>query len=48
MCELCLNKGWLLSYNTSTNVEEVQKCDECDVFESDQHAQQHASHAEEA
>jgi len=48
MCELCLNKGWLLSYNTSTNAEEVQKCDECDVFESDQEAQLHSSHADES
>jgi hypothetical protein len=39
MCELCLNKGWIWTINTNTNTQEVQKCDDCNVFESDQEAQ---------
>ena len=44
MCELCLNKGWIWTINTNTNTQEVQKCDDCNVFESDQEAQLHSSH----
>ena len=40
-CELCLNKGWIWIYNTSTDIEEIQKCDDCGMFESDQEAQEH-------
>lgn len=38
MCELCLNKGWIWTLNTNTNIQEVQKCDDCNVFDSDEEA----------
>ena len=41
-CELCLNKGWIWTFNTNTNTQEVQKCDDCNMFESDCDAQKHA------
>ena len=37
-CSLCNNQGWLLS-NDEDWSDEIQKCDECNVFKSDKEAQ---------
>lgn len=39
-CEECNDKGWIDTYNTNTNVQEIQRCDECKVFTSDDKAKQ--------
>ena len=39
-CEECNNKGWIDTYNTSSNIQEIQKCDECKVFVSDKEAKE--------
>ena len=37
-CLDCNNQGWILSNNEDFN-NEIQKCDNCDVFKSDKEAQ---------
>ena len=39
-CEECNDKGWIDTYNTNTNTQEIQRCDECKVFASDKDAQE--------
>tara|TARA_R100001510_G_C7630432_1_gene189380 strand:- start:999 stop:1163 length:165 start_codon:yes stop_codon:yes gene_type:complete len=39
-CEECNDKGWIDAYNTNTNTQEIQRCDECKVFASDKDAQE--------
>ena len=34
-CDTCKGKGWIDTYNTNTNTQEIQRCDECKVFASD-------------
>ena len=39
-CNECNDKGWIDTYNTNTNVQEIQRCDECKVFASDKEARE--------
>ena len=40
-CELCGDKGWLHILNTNTGTMEIQNCDVCAVFVSDEQALEH-------
>ena len=42
-CEHCDDNGWLFIFNTKTNVDELQKCDNCDLFLTDKEAVKHVS-----
>lgn len=39
-CEECNDKGWIDTYNTSSNTQEIQRCDECKIFVSDKEAKE--------
>ncbi len=39
-CKECNDKGLIDTYNTKTNTQEIQRCDECKVFTSDKDAQE--------
>ncbi len=39
-CEECNDQGWIDTYNTSSNTQEIQRCDECKVFVSDKEAKE--------
>jgi hypothetical protein len=39
-CEECNDQGWIDTYNTSSNIQEIQRCDECKVFVSDKEAKE--------
>ena len=38
MCELCKNKGWILTFNINMLQWTIEKCDECDIFPNDEAA----------
>ena len=38
MCELCDNKGWILTLNINLLKWTIEKCDECNVFPNDEAA----------
>jgi len=38
-CEVCDDVGWIDSFNTDIWEDEIQKCDECNIFETDYEAQ---------
>ena len=40
-CEECKNKGWLLSWNSDEDFNEIQRCDACEVFSCDEEAAIH-------
>ena len=46
-CKLCEGRGYALIYNTEKKIDEIQKCDECGIFESDFDAQRKAERGEE-
>ena len=46
-CSSCGDNGWVLSNDEDWN-EEVQKCDTCNVFDNDEHAQDMHRNKEEA
>jgi hypothetical protein len=37
-CEACQGRGWLLAFNTDRRVYEIQRCDACDRYASDEKA----------
>lgn len=37
-CEACGDRGWILAFNTDRRVTEIQRCDACDRFASDEAA----------
>lgn len=37
-CEVCKDRGWLLSYNVDRAVYEIQRCDTCKRYDSDKAA----------
>ena len=37
-CEACHGRGWLLMFNTDRRVSEIQRCDACDRYASDEEA----------
>jgi hypothetical protein len=37
-CQACAGRGWILSYNTDRHVTEIQRCDTCQVYDSDEEA----------
>ena len=39
-CQECNDQGWIDTYNTSSNIQEIQRCDECKVFVSDKEAKE--------
>ena len=41
ICEICNDKGWLHTLNTNTETMEIQKCDDCGVFKTDEQALEH-------
>ena len=38
-CEDCNNQGWIVSFNSEDLKNEIQKCDNCNVFKHDEEAQ---------
>ncbi len=45
MCELCNDKGWILTMNLNLLQWTIEKCDECNIFPDDESAGDQA-HAE--
>ncbi len=45
LCELCNDKGWILTMNINLLQWTIEKCDECDIFPDDESAGDQA-HAE--
>ena len=41
-CELCNATGWIDTFNTQEQVQEIQKCDDCNIFKDDIQARQEA------
>lgn len=39
-CELCNGVGWIDTFNTQEQVQEIQKCDECNIFKTDKEAKE--------
>ena len=37
-CELCTNKGWVLTFNINMSRWNIEKCDECNMFPDDESA----------
>ena len=37
-CELCNATGWIDTFNTQDRVQEIQKCDDCNIFKDDKQA----------
>lgn len=42
-CPACGGKGWLVMFNTDSQALELQRCDACCLFQSDEAAQQHVA-----
>ena len=40
LCD-CGDRGWLYSFNTNTRQMEIQRCDDCQEFDSDDEALKH-------
>ncbi len=38
MCELCNDKGWILTMNLNLLQWTIEKCDECNIFPNDEAA----------
>lgn len=38
MCELCNDKGWILTMNINLLQWTIEKCDECNIFPNDEAA----------
>ena len=37
-CETCNNNHYIFTFDTKSNEEEIQKCDDCNVFKTDKEA----------
>tara|TARA_B100000497_G_scaffold66078_1_gene74722 strand:- start:87 stop:224 length:138 start_codon:yes stop_codon:yes gene_type:complete len=42
-CELCNGVGWIDTLNTQDQKQEIQKCDDCNIFKNDEKARQESS-----
>jgi hypothetical protein len=42
-CKACSGRGWLLMHNVDRHVVEIQRCDTCERFRSDERAGEHAA-----
>jgi hypothetical protein len=38
-CNLCNGAGWIDTFNTQKEAQEVQKCDDCNIYQTDEQAQ---------
>jgi len=38
-CNLCNGVGWIDTFNTQKGVQEIQKCDDCNIYQTDEQAQ---------
>lgn len=38
-CETCNNEYYINSFNTKTEKQEIQKCDDCNIYKSDEEIQ---------
>jgi hypothetical protein len=38
MCDMCDDNGWLCAYDSERFIFEIQRCDECKVFKTDDDA----------
>jgi hypothetical protein len=43
ICALCDGVGWVDTFNTQDRVQEIQKCDDCNIFKDDEQARQGVS-----
>ena len=43
MCELCKNKGWILTFNINMLQWTIEKCDDCNIFPNDEAAGEQAN-----
>jgi len=39
-CDLCNGVGWIDTFNTNSEVQEIQKCDDCSIYQTDKEAQE--------
>jgi len=39
-CDLCNGVGWIDTFNTKKEVQEIQKCDDCNIYQTDKEAQE--------
>jgi len=39
-CDLCNGVGWIDTFNTDREEQEIQKCDDCNIFKDDVQARQ--------
>ena len=46
LCETCNNKYFIFTFNTKSNVDEIQKCDCCNVYKTDEEAMQVSNYKE--
>ena len=38
-CDTCNKLGYFFTYNDKNKKDEIQKCDECNIFKTDKHAE---------
>ena len=38
-CDTCNKLGYIFTYNDKNKKDEIQKCDECNIFKTDKHAE---------
>ena len=38
-CDLCNDVGWIDTFNTKKETQEIQKCDDCNIYQTDEQAQ---------
>jgi hypothetical protein len=41
-CKVCKGRGFLIIFNTDSRKLEIQRCDNCQIFENDEIAEQEA------
>jgi hypothetical protein len=39
-CDLCNGAGWIDTFNTDREVQEIQKCDDCNIYKTDKQAKE--------
>ena len=39
-CDLCNGAGWIDTFNTDREVQEIQKCDNCNIYKTDEQAKE--------
>ena len=38
-CDLCDGVGWIDTFNTDREEQEIQKCDDCNIYQTDKETQ---------